>query len=72
MEFDLLFSTYDVNDDGYLSWKEFCQLCYEVFPKMKPEEIRSAFVQLDANHVFDDKTGLLSKAEFAMWKKLAV
>jgi hypothetical protein len=55
MELDLLFSTYDVNDDGYLSWKEFCQLCYEVFPKMKPEEIRSAFVQLDANHVFDDK-----------------
>jgi len=62
-----LFSTYDSDNDGFLSWAEFQTLCSEVYPQMSDSDIKNAFVELDATHVYDGK---ISRFEFSLWKRL--
>lgn len=57
-----LFARYDKNDNGTLSWDEFCPMLDELLGTKTLEEKCLAFNLVDTDH-----SGMISFEEFAAW-----
>jgi len=57
-----IFNKYDLNNNGTLSWDEFCPMLDDLLGKKTLEEKCIAFNLVDSN-----RSGMISFEEFAEW-----